>query len=133
MVDAERVVRILGGVHRDLARLREMAEELPGEAMLDAIKYRFITAIEGSARVAHHIAVSEGWTVPEGNADAFRVLGAEDVIDGELARRLALAAGFRNLLVHQYADVDDGAVIANLDRLSDLDDFVRQVGAWLPD
>lgn len=41
------------------------------------------------------------------------------------------AAGFRNILVHQYADVDDARVAANLDRLTDFDEFVTQVGNWL--
>ncbi|MGH3902502.1 MAG: HepT-like ribonuclease domain-containing protein [Pseudonocardiaceae bacterium] len=36
--------------------------------------------------------------------------------------------GFRNVLVHDYVDVDDGIV---LERLADLDDFVAVVAAWV--
>lgn len=75
MVDAERVIRLLDGIRQDVERLRRIS---PGGAeALDATKYRFITAIEGAARVAHHLAVSEGWTTPESNADAFAVLGRQ--------------------------------------------------------
>lgn len=35
------------------------------------------------------------------------------------------------MLVHRYVDVDDAAVVANLDRPTDLDDYVSQVGTWL--
>lgn len=129
MVDVERVVRLLDGIRHDIGRLRGLTPE--GEAALDAIKYRFITAIEGAARVAHHLAVSEGWATPESNADAFTILSRKEVITADLARRLAEAAGFRNLLVHQYADVDDQKVVANLDRLGDLDEYVRQLGDWV--
>jgi uncharacterized protein YutE (UPF0331/DUF86 family) len=129
MVDAERVIRLLDGIRQDVERLRSVSPS--GAEALDAIKYRFITAIEGAARVAHHLAVSEGWTTPESNADAFAVLGNRGVITPELATQLGRAAGFRNVLVHRYTEVDDEQVLANLDRLADLDDFVEEVGTWL--
>lgn len=44
--------------------------------------------------------------MPATYADAFRLLAADDVIDDELANRLARAAGFRNIVVHTYADLD---------------------------
>lgn len=129
MVDVERVIRLLDGIRQDVERLRRIS---PGGADgLDAIKYRFITAIEGAARVAHHLAVSEGWTTPESNADAFAVLGRRGVITRQLATQLGRAAGFRNVLVHRYTEVDDEHVLANLARLMDLDDYVTQVGTWL--
>lgn len=129
MVDVERVIRLLDGIRQDVERLRRIS---PGGADgLDAIKYRFITAIEGAARVAHHLAVSEGWTTPESNADAFAVLGRRGVITRQLATQLGRAAGFRNVLVHRYTEVDDEHVLANLARLTDLDDYVTQVGTWL--
>jgi uncharacterized protein YutE (UPF0331/DUF86 family) len=59
------------------------------------------------------------------------VLGRHGVVDDEIAGRLSRAVGFRNVLVHQYATVDDERVVAALDRLDDLERFVQQVGAWL--
>lgn len=94
---------------------------------MDAVKYRFVTAIEGAASVAHHIVVSQAWQAPESNADAFRVLASHDVIATDLADALAKAAGFPNILVHQYAEVDDGAVVTYLDRLIDLERFIGAV------
>lgn len=131
MVDEERLLRLLDGVRRDVARIRERAEQQRDPVGLDAVKYRFITAIEGAARAAHHIAVSEGWATPESNADAFRVLASNRVIGADVADRMSQAAGFRNVLVHQYAEVDDDLVIAAVDRLSDLDSFTTQVADWL--
>lgn len=40
------------------------------------------------------------------DADAFRKLGEEGVIDDEFAGRLARAGGFRNVVVHAYAELD---------------------------
>ncbi len=47
------------------------------------------------------------------------------------AEAVATAVGFRNILVHEYAEVDNQRVVNNLDRLSDLEAFVSSVAAWL--
>ncbi|MGH8935395.1 MAG: type VII toxin-antitoxin system HepT family RNase toxin [Acidimicrobiia bacterium] len=136
MVDRERVIRLLAGIDGDRQALSRWAgkalEELDVTA-LDAIKYRFVTAIEGCARVAHHLAISEAWGVPETNAEAIEELGRRGVVPPGLADGLAEAVRFRNVLVHQYAEVEDQRVVENLDRLDDFADFVREVGGWLPD
>ena len=43
---------------------------------------------------------------PPTYGDAFRRLAAAGLLDDELAKRLSAAAGFRNLIVHAYADLD---------------------------
>lgn len=45
--------------------------------------------------------------------------------------RLAKAAGLGNVLVHQYAEVDDVRVVSFLDELSDLEALVTAVTAWM--
>lgn len=39
--------------------------------------------------------------------------------------------GFRNVLVHGYAEVDDQRVVAQLAAARELADFVGQVTAWI--
>jgi len=72
---------------------------------------------------------SEGWGPARDNADAVRLLGRHDLDTGH-AQRLARAVGFRNVLVHEYVQVDDAVVLARLDDLSDLEEFVGAVAAW---
>ena len=135
MVDAERVDRLLSRISEDLGELtgyrRQGDALLRDRTALAATKYYLITAIEGCVRVAQHLIVAEGWPVPESNADAIRQLGAHHVLPPELAEAVARSVGFRNLLVHEYADIDDRRVLANLRRMEDLDGFVREVAAWL--
>ncbi len=52
------------------------------------------------------------------------------MIADELGDSLARAVGFRNVLVHGYADVDDALVVAQLDRLADLQAFVHGVARF---
>jgi uncharacterized protein YutE (UPF0331/DUF86 family) len=134
VVDEERLTRLLSTVSADVHRLRRL-QKTPDlrshEDELDAVKNRFVTLVEGAASVAHHIVVSEGWQVPDSNADAFRVLASREVIPTDLADALARAAGFRNILVHQYAEVDDRAVVTYLERLVDLERFISAVTRWI--
>ena len=136
MVDERRLVRLLQRITNewsylqaraadDRVRLRADTERLSG------LKYRFVTTIEGVINAAQHLCASEGWGPPKDNGDAVRLLGRHDVVDPELAERLVQAVGFRNLLVHQYADVDDDRVVVLLDEIGDIERFVQQVSAWL--
>jgi uncharacterized protein YutE (UPF0331/DUF86 family) len=136
VVDSERVRRLLAGVRTDLAFLRSFAAKPPGDLLIDevalgAVKYRFVTAIEGCVKVAHHLVASEGWSMPETNAAAVRELGVRGVVEASVADSVARATGFRNVLVHQYAEVDDARVVAQLTHLDDVDAYVAQVATWL--
>jgi uncharacterized protein YutE (UPF0331/DUF86 family) len=132
MVDARRVRRLLQHLEDDLAFLREREHgdraALCGDReRMAALKYVFVTAIEACIDVAQHLCASEGWGPPSTNADALRVLARHRVISSDLGDSLARAVGFRNVLVHGYAEVDDTRVVAQLDRLNELAEFVRAV------
>ncbi len=78
MVDGERIDRLTNRVTDDLAELSEdrerRAELRTHPRSLDAVKYRFITAIEGCVRIAHHIIAAEAWSPSENNAGAIERL-----------------------------------------------------------
>lgn len=129
MVDAERLRRILQHVANDIGILRDYAAMESSALTADRprlgdTKYTFITAIEGCVDAAQHICSTEGWGPPETNGDAMRLLGSHGSIDPDLATNMARAVGFRNVLVHGYADVDDAIVAENLQRLDELESFV---------
>lgn len=63
-------------------------------------------AVEAALDVAGHLVSRNGYRNAEDYADLFTVLGEEDVLEEDLARRLEAMAGFRNVLVHRYAEVD---------------------------
>ncbi|HVE97541.1 MAG TPA: DUF86 domain-containing protein [Pseudonocardiaceae bacterium] len=135
MVDEVRVLRLLRSVTDDLAVLRR---EMPAgdkrradPLWLRGIKYTFVTAIEACVDVAQHLCASEGWGPPRDNGDAVRTLGLHEVLSPDLAEQMRRAVGFRNVLVHDYIDVDDEIVLARLADLRDLDEFVAEVTEWL--
>jgi uncharacterized protein YutE (UPF0331/DUF86 family) len=134
MVDAERLARLLRRTTDDLARLRPWAGErsaalLADEVSLDHVKYRFVTAIEAVIDAAHHVAAAEGFRTPATNADAVRELARHEVLAADLADEVARAVGFRNVLVHRYADIGDEKVIEQLGHLDALEHFVQALSA----
>jgi uncharacterized protein YutE (UPF0331/DUF86 family) len=78
--------------------------------------------------VASHIVSDESLGEPEANRELFDLLARGGWLDADLARRLSRMAGFRNVLVHGYSDVDL-AVVEDVvrNRLEDLLDFVQAV------
>lgn len=136
MVDPVRLARLLQRLGEQLALLRARAADdraslRTDEARLSGTKYRFITAIEAVLDIAHHLLASELWGPAEDSAGAIRALSRHGVIDDDLAECLARATGFRNVLVHGYAEVDDDLVVARLDDLDDFGDFIEQVRDWV--
>ena len=74
----------------------------------DVVEREFETAIEACIDIGELLLKATETGVPETNAAVFRALGREGVLSDELATRMAQAAGFRNVLSHQYGnEIDD--------------------------
>ena len=135
MIDQDRVLRLLRSVADDTAVLQReagaSAERRRDPIWLRGVKYTFVTAIEACVDVAQHICATEGWGPPADNGDAVRLLGEHGVLTTGLAMSMRKAVGFRNVLVHDYIEVDDEIVAGRLKSLGDLDEFVRQVAAYV--
>jgi uncharacterized protein YutE (UPF0331/DUF86 family) len=81
--------------------------------------------------IATHIAASGGRDVPD-YASAIDALHALDVLPSEFAARFRPVAGFRNVLVHGYLDVDLSRVhIVLNERLEDFAELARHVEEYL--
>lgn len=125
-------------VQKKLARIVTCVSELRSLARLDAMRSdvreeRFIEhtlqlATQATLDVASHIVSDESLGEPEANRKLFELLARADWIDVELGQRLSLMAGFRNVLVHGYDDVDIDIVEDVVrHRLDDLLRFVEAI------
>ena len=135
MVDEIRVTRLLRSLDEGLGALARREEATPAqredETWLLAVKYLFITTIEACIDIAQHLCSTESLGTPADNGDALRRIGAAGIIETETATAMVAAVGFRNVLVHEYVDVDDQIVIDRLQHHEDLRKFTIQVGEWL--
>lgn len=81
-----------------------------GSAAMDLVAFNLVQAVQSAIDVAVALAVEIRPGSPVSYGDAFRTLAEAGVIDTELADRLVRAAGFRNVMIHQYAKADPAAV-----------------------
>lgn len=73
-----------------------------------------------------------GFRRPGEYREIIQVLVEEKVLSPELGRRLDSLAGFRNILVHAYMDIDEQKVYQNLQgNLADFDDYAQEIVAFL--
>lgn len=89
-------------------------------------------ALEASLDVGHSLIALRKLRAPVDNRDVFTVLGEAGVIHADLAARLERMAGFRNLLVHEYARLDDRRVYLVLcDSLGDLAQYAEAIARYV--
>lgn len=114
---------------RELARPERMAEDVR-EARF--IEHTLQLAIQAALDVASHIVSARRLGEPETNRALFDLLGRERLVASNLADSLHAMAGFRNVLVRGYAEVDLEVVQDILDNhLDDLLAFAEQVRSSL--
>lgn len=111
--------------------LRTLAR--PSEIERDVREQRFVEhtlqiAIQAALDAASHVVSDGRLGEPRTNRELFDLLARGHVIGGDLATRLREMAGFRNILVHGYQDVDLRIVRSIVEtRLDDLLAFVQAI------
>ena len=108
-------------------RQQTFAELKESRREMWALRYGTLEAIQIVIDVACAVVSHENRGHPKTYAECLRILGREGRIDEALAERLAEAVGLRNVLVHDYLDVNDRLVFEALENLDDLRAFARQV------
>ncbi|UCC86997.1 MAG: DUF86 domain-containing protein [Anaerolineales bacterium] len=89
-------------------------------------------AVEACLDIGQHIIVREGFRTPGDNKDVFLVLSEEGIIPSEFLPNLVSMARFRNLIVHDYAHIDNSVVFSILKRrLGDFDACAQAVTGYL--
>ena len=97
-----------------------------------AVERSLQVAIEICLDVGRRLISVRGFRYPNDNQDVFRILAEEGVLPQDLLPTMLDMTRFRNLIVHDYARVDDAKVYAILrHRLADFDAFAAAVAAYL--
>lgn len=93
-----------------------------------AVERNLQISMECVLEIGEMIISREGFRKPENYREVIEILGEEGVLPKKFAKKFAPAAGFRNILVHHYAEVDLEKLHRHLQKdLKDFDTFVRHV------
>ncbi len=113
-------------------RIRSFRQYVENIRLKKAVERSLQVAVEVCLDVGRRLIALEGFRYPEDNRDVFRVLAEEEVVPAEMLPVLLEMASFRNLIVHDYARIDDAKVYAILKkRLGDFEGFARAVVEYL--
>lgn len=96
-----------------------------------AVQHGLLIAAEALFDAGAHILAGDFREATDEYREIPERLQARGVISAETSRRLESLSGFRNILVHEYAEVDLQRVALALGRLGDIEAFVTDVEGWL--
>ncbi len=133
MTDPALLAKKLAFIESCVADLRQLA--IADQIDKDIKERRFIEhtlqlAIQACLDAASHVVSDDRLGEPETNQELFRLLAQAGRISNELSTKLRAAAGFRNILVHGYAEVDVNVTRDVLDH--HLDDLLAFAAALRP-
>lgn len=130
----ERKLRELERYTRELKRLRgKSLKELKASLSASwAVEHGLQLAIQTLIDIGNHLLASLSEHQIEDYVDVIDKMGERGILPAAFARRIREMAGFRNILVHEYVEVDLETVHDVLkNRLSDFDQFAQHIERYL--
>lgn len=89
-------------------------------------------ATQACIDMANQLIASNGWMMPSSYRQAFTIIGSHKVIMPATVDKMQKMAGFRNIAIHDYQQLDLNILKSILSKnLGDLEEFCREVHLYL--
>ena len=137
MVDETLILKKLSELEQYHRQIQEVRNVTVNEYRSDWKKQRIIERtlqmmIETCVDIAGHIISDSGFRLPDSYADSFRVLYEESVLSEKTCHTMENISKFRNVIVHQYDQVDAEIVVGILQKhLEDFNEYQKAIVKWL--
>ena len=108
------------------------SEFFSDERNLYTVMHLLLRAIEATASICTHLIAKFAHRAPASYTECFEAMRELKMLDEDLAARLVRMARFRNLLVHQYREVDLAKVLGFArENLGDFETFLESISSFL--
>ncbi|MFQ5910665.1 MAG: DUF86 domain-containing protein [Thermoplasmata archaeon] len=136
MLDTDRILAKLDELDSHLKELAEISpeslEEYKTIEKRRACEKLLHIAVECVIDICGIVVTNRRLGLPDSEEDLFRKLEEGKVISSDLAGKLRLMRGFRNIIVHRYGSVDDELVFETLRKgPADFVDFKGEILEFL--
>ena len=137
MVDLENISNRLDKLHEYIEYLKHYQKKPFAELQEDytlqgAVQHYLQLSIESLMDIGELIISSLRLQKPDTGAGIFEILAQKGIITRPLAENLRQAAGFRNILVHDYIKINLALVYQHLQNdVKDLDQFARTIAEYI--
>lgn len=135
--DRQTLVRKLGYLQKNI-ELLEPYRNMLIESLIDSPKELMIverllqTTIESIIDSSRLLVALEDWRKARDERDALIILEERGILPERLGHRLLEAKKFRNILVHEYVEIDPKRMFQNLQSgLPDLRAFLVSLAKWM--
>lgn len=133
MVDAEVISRRLEKLREYIGYLKELRNKPEQVFITDPFIYgnaeRYLQlAIQSMLDIGNHLIADQAEGRPEEYRDIFEIMGKAGILSQEFAAKLQPLAGLRNILVHDYLEVDRKKIYHLLqEHLKDFEEYSRAI------
>lgn len=133
MVNKSVILRKISVIRHNLSRLKDR-ENVSLETFRndldtqDIVLHNLQLAIQGCIDIGSHVISDEGWGVAGSLNEIFYILRDKGVIKTEISEKIISMVGFRNILVHEYEEVNLDIVYNILhNHLNDINEYLLSV------
>lgn len=137
MLNKEFINRKFDLIIQDLQRLKRFAD-LDLEAYLEnseneVLAERYLERIINRViDVNYHLVKEIGCYSPTGYSESFRDMGKLEILKNGFSHKLVAVGGFRNILVHDYDEIDESQVYQNIKLCcEDIPEYIKQVKSFI--
>ncbi len=133
MVDRELIIAKADAVKKHVTRVKNKADLALHDFIKDAdrqdiVMFNIQMAVQNCLDIAAHIISEEGYGVPGSNNDMFYTLEKHSYLDTQLVEKMIKAVGFRNLVVHEYGNLDMAQVYKIMQQdIKDLFEYLKAI------
>lgn len=137
MIDLDLVRRKLSRLNMYLDKLKPIAEHTFSEYLSDfymktSAERLIQLTVECASDINSHVVIESGRRPPEDYSSSFMKAAEVGLVTHELANKLKGSGGMRNIIVHEYIDIDDRKIYEILPTaISDFKEYIRQVDDFL--
>ena len=130
MVNKSVILRKVSLIRHNLSRLKDKEnvslESLKNDLDIqDIVLHNLQLAIQGCIDIGSHVISDEGWGVAGSLNEIFYILQNKGVIKAEMVEKMISMVGFRNILVHEYENINFDIVYNILHRhLKDINEYL---------
>lgn len=132
------IIQKLDAFGRYTKELQELLEKVPDEKFLSDqntlhVAERLVQLIvDGMIDINQHFIRELNLPISDDLQGTFSIVGENRILPLEFARKIAPVTGVRNILVHQYEELDKALFIGNLRKhFSDFEQYQRYVTEYL--
>ena len=106
-------------------------EFLRDEYLQDIVERNLEVAIQSCIDIANRIISLDELEKPKDYYGSITRLGEESILPHDFAQKFAPITGFRNILIHEYLDIDWDEVYKNLQKIDQFYKFMDYIKEWL--